>query len=113
EITEVRRQQVDWQRDATRQLATGRTGEALAAYDEAGHVHGAETRGAAKDQLIERWDEDRKARPDDSRIILTHTNDDVRELNEAARAKLREHGELGQDVALEVTRGKRSFAAGD
>ena len=29
EITEVRRQHEDWQRDATRQLATGRTGEAL------------------------------------------------------------------------------------
>jgi Ti-type conjugative transfer relaxase TraA len=113
EISQVRRQQVDWQRDATRQLATGRTGEALAAYDEAGHVHAAETRHAAKEQLIERWDRDRQAHPDDSRIILTHTNDDVCVLNEAARAKLLEGGELGQDIALEVTRGKRSFAAGD
>ncbi|RYE70835.1 MAG: Ti-type conjugative transfer relaxase TraA, partial [Oxalobacteraceae bacterium] len=38
EITQVRRQHEDWQRDATRQLATGRTGEALAAYEQAGHV---------------------------------------------------------------------------
>ncbi len=30
EITEIRRQRDDWQRDATRQLATGRTGEAIA-----------------------------------------------------------------------------------
>ena len=29
EITEIRRQRDDWQRDATRQLATGRTGEAV------------------------------------------------------------------------------------
>src|SRR3546814_5564680 len=29
EITEVRRQHIEWQQDATRQLATGRTGEAI------------------------------------------------------------------------------------
>ena len=37
EITEVRRQREDWQRDATRDLATGRTGEALEAYERARH----------------------------------------------------------------------------
>ena len=36
EITEIRRQQEDWQRDATRQLATERTVEALRAYQEHG-----------------------------------------------------------------------------
>jgi Ti-type conjugative transfer relaxase TraA len=113
EITTVRRQREDWQRDATRQLATERTGEALAAYDEAGHVHAAATREKASEQLIDRWDRDRRAEPGDSRIILTHTNDDVRALNEAARTKMRDAGELGSDVALEVTRGKRAFAAGD
>jgi ATP-dependent exoDNAse (exonuclease V) alpha subunit len=33
EITTIRRQSEDWQRDATRQLATGRTDEALTAYE--------------------------------------------------------------------------------
>lgn len=41
EITTIRRQSEDWQRNATRQLATGRTDEALAAYEEVGHVHAA------------------------------------------------------------------------
>jgi ATP-dependent exoDNAse (exonuclease V) alpha subunit len=36
EIGEVRRQREDWQRDATRYLATGRTGHALAAYRSTG-----------------------------------------------------------------------------
>src|SRR3546814_2524531 len=44
EITEIRRQREDWQRDATRQLATGRAGEAISAYEENGFVHAAETR---------------------------------------------------------------------
>ncbi|QYU68665.1 Ti-type conjugative transfer relaxase TraA [Leptolyngbya sp. 15MV] len=113
EITAIRRQHEDWQRDATRQLATGRTGEALEAYSEAGHVHAAPTRDDARTALIDRWDRDRREVPDASRIVLTHTNDDVRALNEAARAKMREGGELGEDVALATTRGSRLFASGD
>jgi len=113
EITTVRRQREDWQCEATRQLATGRTGEALAAYEEAGHVHAAASSEQARADLIERWDQDRQAAPGDSRIILTHTNDDVRFLNEAARTKMREAGELGQDVKVDATRGIRVFASGD
>jgi Ti-type conjugative transfer relaxase TraA len=113
EITKVRRQRADWQRDATRHLATGRTGPAIAAYDERGMVHAADTREAARGELIERWDRERQADPSDTRIILTHTNDEVRALNEAARERLRDAGELGEDVSLGSERGARSFASGD
>ena len=113
EITEIRRQCEDWQRDATRHLATGRTAEAIAAYDERGNVHAAETREQARVDLIDRWDRDRSAAPDASRMILTHTNDEVRALNLAARERLRSGGQLGEDVTLEVERGERSFATGD
>ncbi|MGH7015217.1 MAG: Ti-type conjugative transfer relaxase TraA [Stellaceae bacterium] len=113
EIGEVRRQREDWQRDATRDLATGRTGDAIHAYDGHGMVHAARTRKQARDDLIDRWDRDRQASPDQSRIILTHTNDEVRALNEAARERMREAGDLGDDVRLTVERGARSFASGD
>ncbi|WP_226634140.1 Ti-type conjugative transfer relaxase TraA [Novosphingobium profundi] len=113
EITAIRRQSEEWQREATRQLATGRTGEALSAYEEAGHVYAAKTREDARTNLIERWDRDRQTHPDASRIILTHTNDEVRELNEAARNRLRGAQMLGQDVGLTVERGERAFASGD
>ena len=113
EITEIRRQQVDWQRDTTRQLATGRTGEALSAYADHGMVHAADTRAAARGELIDNWDRERIANPSDSRIILTHTNEEVRQLNLAARERLRASGALGEDIALQVERGERSFAEGD
>ena len=113
EISEVRRQRDGWQQDATRHLATGRTGQAIHAYDEQGMVHVAETREAARSDLIERWDRDRQARPTDTRIILTHTNDEVRELNEAARGRMRNAGELGSDVSIKAERGERQFASGD
>ncbi|RCW23333.1 plasmid mobilization system relaxase [Ciceribacter lividus] len=118
EIGEVRRQHEDWQRDATRDLATGRTGEAIHAYERHGMVHEVQTREQARDELIDRWDRERLAEPDQSRIILTHTNAEVRELNEAARERMREAGDLGEDVRVTVgrsdgQRNDRSFAAGD
>ncbi len=113
EINEVRRQRKDWQRDATRDLATGRTGDAIHAYDAHDMVHAAATREQARDDLIDRWDRDRRAEPERSRIILTHTNDEVRALNEGARERMRTAGDLGEDVHLKVERGARSFASGD
>ena len=113
EITEIRRQQEDWQRDATRQLATERTAEALRAYHKHDRVHAADTREQARGELIDTWDRERIADPDKSRMILTHTNDEVRDLNELARGKLREAGELGEDITISTERGDRSFAPGD
>jgi Ti-type conjugative transfer relaxase TraA len=113
EITEIRRQREDWQRDATRHLATGRTVEALEAFRDHDMLHEADTREAARGELIDSWHRERVANPNNSRIILTHTNDEVRELNLAARERRRSGGELGSDVALHVERGERSFATGD
>ncbi len=113
EITEVRRQREDWQRDATHDLATGRTGEALEAYDAHGAVHAASTREQARRELVDGWDRDRQAAPNATRIILTHTNAEVRELNELARSRLRDAGALGEDVSVNVERGERTFAPGD
>ncbi|KMS53725.1 Ti-type conjugative transfer relaxase TraA [Sphingobium cupriresistens] len=113
EITQVRRQHEGWQQDATRHLATGRTGEAIAAYADKYMVHQAETREDARRDLVERWDSERLADPDASRIILTHTNAEVRDLNEAARAAMRNAGELGDERQVKTERGDRLFAPGD
>lgn len=113
EITSVRRQREDWQRDATRDLASGRTDAAIHAYDTHDMVHEAQSREQARVDLIDRWDRDRQSFPDQSRIILTHTNAEVRALNELAREKMRQAGDLGDDVHLSVERGDRLFASGD
>ena len=113
EITEIRRQREDWQRDATRALATGRTGEAIPAYDGKGMVHAADTREQARGELVDGWDRARQAEPDKSRIILTHTNAEVQSLNGEARDRLRASGDLGDDVTVKAERGERQFATGD
>src|SRR5450432_3578071 len=113
EIGEVRRQRQDWQRDATRDLANRRTSNALEAYRSHDMLHEAQTREQARGDLIDRWDRDRQASPDRTRIILTHTNDEVGALNEAAREQMRAAGDLGNEVRVTVERGGRGFASGD
>jgi hypothetical protein len=76
-------------------------------------MHEAQTREQARGDLIDGWNRDRQVSPDQSRIILTHTNDEVRALNETARERMRTAGDLGDDVRLVVERGARSFASGD
>ena len=113
EISEIRRQLSAWQQDATKRLATSRTGEAIRAYEEQGMVHAADTREVARSELIARWDRERQDGNGGSRIILTHTNAEVRELNEMARAKMRAAGKLGTDATIRAERGERQFASGD
>ena len=63
--------------------------------------------------MIEGWNHERIAGRDQSRMILTHTNNEVRALNELARGKLRDGGALGVDVAIATERCARQFASGD
>jgi Ti-type conjugative transfer relaxase TraA len=113
EITDIRRQREDWQRLATRQLATGRTAQAMEAYAHAGMVVDSETRAEARSALIDRWDRERIADPAASRMILTHTNQECDELNALARDAMKRSGALATDVAVETTRGDRLFGVGD
>jgi len=113
-ITAVRRQREAWQRDATRELATGRTAEALGRYAGAGMVQAAGTRAAAKVALVAGWDAVRQESPEASQVILAYTRDDVRDLNELARERMRLAGVLhGADQVVQTERGERAFAAGD
>ena len=113
EIGEVRRQESEWMRAATRDLANGKVGEALAAYTDADMVHRADTRDAARAALIDRWDAERRTEPSASRIILTHMNKEVEMLNVAARERLIAQGELGEEVTVRTERGLRQLAERD
>jgi Ti-type conjugative transfer relaxase TraA len=118
-ITTVRRQREDWQRDATRELATGRTAEALERYGGAGMVQVANTRDAAKAALVAGWAEAlegavRQQSPAVSQVILAYTRADVQDLNTLARKHMRASGGLrGADQVVQTERGERVFAAGD
>ena len=89
EISEVRRQHEAWQRAATRELATGRTGAALGRYAQGGMLHEHGTAAEARAALVGEWDQERRAAPAAARIILAYTRADVTALNQLARDKLR------------------------
>jgi len=112
-ITEPRRQVPEWQRMATKELATARTDTALDRYQGAGMVHRHATREAAHVGVIAGWDAARRAAPTSSQIIFAHERADVRALNDAARAVRRAAGELGPDRLLPTEAGVRAFAEGD
>lgn len=113
ELTEVRRQTVDWQRDATRQLATGRTARALAAYSAAGAVRSHDTPETAREAVVEGWWQAKRDAPGSSQVMLAYTRDDVAALNALARERMQAAGALGQDHTVETTRGARLFAEGE
>ena len=113
EITQVRRQHQAWQREATKELATERTGAALERYEQAGMVHAHATKDEAKAALVAGWDAARRAEPERSQVMLAYTRADVRDLNELARTKVRAAGALGADRTVTTERGERTFAAGD
>jgi Ti-type conjugative transfer relaxase TraA len=113
ELTEVRRQVVDWQREATRQLATGRTVQALGSYAEAGAVRAHETPEDARAAVVAGWWQGRAATPQASQVMLAYMRDDVAALNTLARERMQAAGALRPDHTVETTRGARLFAEGE
>ena len=112
-LTDIRRQQEPWQREATISLAEGRVAEALEAYCEADHLHTTVQADAAKDQLLNQWNDVRHTNPEQTQIILTYTRQEVKDLNERARALRQADGELQQEQTFTTDQGPLALAAGD
>ncbi|NKL59737.1 Ti-type conjugative transfer relaxase TraA [Rhizobium leguminosarum] len=118
ELSEIRRQRVDWQREASVDFATHRTAEGLAAYHAHGDIRLSETRDDARGEIVHDYLADRGERPDGTRVAMAHRRADVRAINDEIRSALQERGELakGEDageLTFQTNDGKRSFAAGD
>ncbi|MFU8797111.1 MAG: Ti-type conjugative transfer relaxase TraA [Gammaproteobacteria bacterium] len=113
ELTEVRRQHTEWQREATKEFANGEVEKALARYEKHDHLHEFDTRDLAKQGMVELWNDARLNEPDKSHLMLAYTRVDVKDLNERARELLKANHELGDDHTIQTARGDREFATGD
>lgn len=123
ELSEIRRQRVDWQREASVAFATHRTAEGLAAYRDHGNISFAETGEDARGQIVRDYLADRDERPDGTRVAMAHRRADVRAINDEIRTALQERGELarvdedregpGRALTFQTNDGKREFAPGD
>jgi hypothetical protein len=112
-LTDIRRQHVSWQKEATVELATRKTAEAILRYHVHDHVHSFATQEMAKKELVSMWNDVRISQPDKTQIMLSYTRADVQEMNEFARSLRKEQGELGTDYSLKTERGERLFAEND
>ncbi|MQU84408.1 Ti-type conjugative transfer relaxase TraA, partial [Sinorhizobium meliloti] len=126
ELAGVRRQRDAWARDASRLFARGKVEEGLDAYAQQGRIVETETRAEIVDRIVADW---ANARRDllqksadgehpgrlrgDELLVLAHTNDDVRKLNEALRNVMIGEGALAGAREFQTARGLREFAAGD
>ncbi len=113
ELTDIRRQQDEWQRQATKDFALGKTDLALDRYVKHDHVHDFETKALAKTALVAVWNDARLNEPAKTQIMLAYNKNDVSELNQLARSHRQTQGELGQDVLFQTERGERAFAEKD
>jgi Ti-type conjugative transfer relaxase TraA len=109
-LTEVRRQRTQWQREATAALATARTAEALNAYDTNGAIVPVERREEARTALLARWAHDAKREPHQSQLVVGYTRDEVHELNTAIRTLRQQSGQIGPSHLIPTDHGKKPFS---
>jgi Ti-type conjugative transfer relaxase TraA len=133
ELTDIRRQREDWQREASVSFATHKTAEGLAAYRDNGKIHFEAGRDEARAAIVRDYLADLDQRPDGSRVAMAHRRVDVRAINDGIRSELQDRGELArvregdgpegqivvgeperpQAFTYETDNGRRDFARGD
>ncbi|OJF91501.1 Ti-type conjugative transfer relaxase TraA [Pararhizobium antarcticum] len=111
ELETIYRQNAQWMRDASLDLARGNIAKAVASYAANGRMMGSILKDQAVDSLISDWNRDYD--PSKTMLILAHLRRDVRMLNTLARAKLVERGMIESGHAFRTEDGIRYFAAGD
>ena len=93
-LVENRRQVQGWKRDALRNLREGRVRPALTAYAAHGRLHMGD-----REELVERMVDDWwTARAEGEAVMQASTWRDVLELNDRARAKLVEAGDVEREA---------------
>ncbi|MEO1346755.1 MAG: Ti-type conjugative transfer relaxase TraA, partial [Pseudomonadota bacterium] len=112
-LTEIHRQREDWQKRASRDLAEGKTDQAIKAYKDKRAMKQSGDVTEAMEALVEQYAMD--AMSDDkaaTRLAFAHRRKDVHALNQGIRKALRGEDD-DQDVMLSTATGKRAFASGD
>ncbi|MDF2691152.1 MAG: mobA [Gammaproteobacteria bacterium] len=113
ELTEIRRQREDWQKEATFHFAKGETEKALAAYKEHHLIHGYSIIKQATDAMVSRYYQNSLERPHETQIMLAATRTDVNCLNHGVRELRKQRNELRNEQIIKVAKGKQAFAEGD
>ncbi len=105
ELHEVRRHREAWDRAALDQLRSGEVEKWARAYRDHGQITVGESNDATRDALVNDW-----ALAGGETLMIAARREDVRDLNQRARARLRAEGRL---PSQEVETAGRAFAVGN
>lgn len=111
-LTEIMRQREEWMRQASEKLAVHDI-SALRDYHDKGRIQAADTIKDAQLAIVNKWVEHRDAHPEQSRIVLSHTNASRLALNDMMRAQLKADGELQTEINVNTSRGVLPMAIGE
>lgn len=111
----IRRQKVDWQRQASVDFAQKRTGQALANYAQHQRIDFETGTSATCSALVRDYVQDCEQHPEGSRLVLAHRRRDVHQLNQKIRQALLDKGQLDSQAQefYQTNNGERAFAEGD
>ncbi len=117
-IESVRRQRLEWQREASKAFGRGEAAAALGAYVEHGRIEWAASRGSAREALVRDYAAAvEQGGESQGFLVLAQRRRDVAELNAEIRSRLKAQGRLGEERHYELRQGERraeiALAAGD
>lgn len=101
EILEVRRQKIEWQKQAANNLRAGKAAKALGAYKANDALHLDKTVSQTQAKMVERWNKTDVAQSD--KMMIAGRRQDVSKINRLARAALKQDGNLGAEITAITT----------
>jgi len=116
ELADIRRQKIDWQKEATIEFSGKKeqAEKALDLYHQHGSIKELLTREEAKEQLLKDWAKHQTEPEKKTSLMMAYTNKDVSDLNRGARFQRKVHGHLrGAEHTFMTERGERTFSSGD
>lgn len=96
ELSDIKRQDIEWQKEVSKHLSQGRTKEALQILQANNRIHWSEKKEQAAHELVNAWKKAHLENPEEQKLIITHTNHMVESFNKAIRHNLKTTGTLSE-----------------
>jgi len=111
ELTEIKRQNVAWMREASHHLAELNVGTALGLYEREGHIQEHASNIDVYEDMARQYLRNILSKPDEKGIVIAATNEERHALNREIRFILKENGLLPKKDLLQW--GEDGYTVGD
>jgi Ti-type conjugative transfer relaxase TraA len=113
-LQDIQRQKEEKQREVAKSLALGEIGGAIDQLTASSSIRWSATKNEAIESLVSKWALDTRTDQKITTLLIAHSNDEVRVLNEMVRILKKQRGELFEkEFACETTLGKVYLSVGD